>query len=108
MYFSKIQQDTNLSPVIQKCLENNKKNNIGYGFTRLLTEKATDLFEKISFKLTHVLLASKLDSQDLINLNKIKYKHLTHISKRDYFDMMIGMVYRRDMNKFVADTFKQV
>ena len=33
---------------------------------------------------------------------------MSHISKEQYFDKLHGMVYRKDMDKFVAHTFQQM
>ena len=71
-------------------------------------QKITEVFNNISVKLSHVLLASKWDSEALIKMNELKYKYISHISKEHYFDKMIGVVYRKGMNKLVAQTFEQM
>ena len=73
-----------------------------------MTDTIDQLFDNISVQLSHVLLASQEDSQSLINLNKIRYKQSTHISNQGYYDTMTGIVYRRNMNQFVADTFDKM
>ena len=95
-----------MNHIVNKTWNNN--NYMGYDYINLFQNKLDKLFENISVKHSHVFLASKWDSDLLIALNKVKYKDKTHISRQHYFDKLIGVVYRKDMNQFVAQTFEQM
>lgn len=85
----------------------NTDRHLTYDFQNIFTEKIDQLFDNISYKLSHVLLASKHDSEAMIAVNNI-YKTMSHISSEDYFDRLEGTVFRKNMDSFVANSFRSM
>ena len=99
------QKDTQLNSIISRTLKNNKQNYLGYNYQKLIIEEIDQIFDNISVMLSHVLLTSKWDAECLVRLNEVKYKQMTHISRNDYFDKVYGVVYRKNIDQYLADSF---
>ena len=103
-----LQNDPKLETSMVRALANDHQNKLNYDFYELLEKNIDQIFENVSIKQSHILLASKYDTELMLSLNKIKYGKITHISRQHYYDMIYGYIFRKDMNRFVAQTFHQV
>ena len=102
------QNDTKLKKTITRALANDRQNQLEYDFNELFQQDINPLFDNISVKQSHVLLASKADTEMIISLNENKYGSITHISRQLYYDMIYGYLFRKDMNRFVVQIFHRV
>ena len=93
---------------MSRALANDKQNILEYDTNKLYQNYINMIFDKVSVKQSHVLLASKIDTDLLISMNKIKYRPITHISNKNYNNMIHGTRFPQDMNRFVAQTFHRV
>ena len=100
--------DPKLETSMVRALANDHQYKLNYDFYELLEKNIDQIFENVSIKQSHILLASKYDTELMLSLNKIKYGKITHISRQHYYDMIYGYIFRKDMNRFVAQTFHQV
>ena len=98
-----LQNIPEVSNVVNKALENY----LGYDFEKLF-EDINQHINNISVLKTHVLLASKSDLQFIRDINIVKFKKITHISKQLYGNRITGHVVNRNVDKFIVNTFKQM
>ncbi|CAG2163699.1 unnamed protein product [Oppiella nova] len=102
-----IQNDRQLSSAVNKTLVNNRERYLGHDFQQLF-DGINDLITNISVFKTHVLLASKGAIEHIINLSREKYEKITHLSKHIYQNRVHGYVINANVNKHIAQHFKQI
>ena len=91
-----------------RALANDRQNQLDYNFMDLFRHKLNMIFDKVSAKQSHVLLASKIDTDLLISMNKIKYGPMTHVSHQHNYNRIYGYLFGKDINRFIAQTFHRV
>ena len=103
-----IQSSSKQKKSIARAMANGRQNKLVYDHAELFQKNVDIIFNNVSVKQSHVLLASELDLQMIIKSNKIVFGQMTHISREHYYDMIYGYIFRKDMNRFVARTYHQV
>ena len=91
----------------QRVLANKKDNLLAFDFEGLF-DKIGDLIDKICVKRTHILLLAPIDANIIIDLDKNKYKRITHISDRHYFYQIKGYVFHRNLDPLLSKTLSQM
>ena len=89
-------------------MERTLSNQLNYDFALLFQEYINNLFENISVKQSHVLLADPNILELLVSVNKVKYSDITHISRQTYFEQFYAYVFGNDINPLVAKAFHQM
>ena len=102
------QSDPQLKKSMTRALANDRHNQLNYNFREFYQEHINPLFDNVSVKQSHVFLASKIDTDLLISMNKIKYGRMTHISHQHYYNRIYGYIFRKDLNPLIATTLHRV
>ena len=92
---------------MKRALNNERGEKLKHDFTNFLTT-IDNVINNIGVKQSHVLLASTLEGEIIINLNKNKYSPIIRISNQHYFEKMVGYIFRKNSNPVLKDTFEKM